>query len=122
MSQFAGDTIEACNENHLLQLAGCLGTLPADLLSRWPSAETYFHPDGTLYRSKTSGPEAAVTFEPLEKYFARNKPPNMDTEEEKVILLLLRSIFQYDPAARPSATELLSHPWFNEAAESKLRS
>lgn len=48
----------------------------------------------------------------LEGRFAHNKPQDVDEVEEKQILHLLRSIFQYDAAARPTAEQLLDHPWF----------
>ncbi|KAK1999779.1 serine/threonine-protein kinase SRPK3 [Colletotrichum falcatum] len=48
----------------------------------------------------------------LEKLMSDNKPPDMDEAEEAMVVSLLRSIFQYDPAKRPSAAELLEHAWF----------
>lgn len=50
--------------------------------------------------------------EPLEEFFWRKKPKDMDGIEGKQILHLLRWILQYDPAKRPSAEEILKHEWF----------
>ncbi|KAK1963166.1 serine/threonine-protein kinase SRPK3 [Colletotrichum sublineola] len=48
----------------------------------------------------------------LEKLIRDNKPSDVDEAEEEIIVSLLRSIFQYDPAKRPSAADLLEHAWF----------
>lgn len=48
----------------------------------------------------------------LEGRFDDNKPQDVDEVEEQQVLHLLRWIFQYDAAARPTAEELLDHPWF----------
>lgn len=50
--------------------------------------------------------------EPLEAIFRRKKPEDIGEVEEKQILHLLRCIFQYDPAKRPSAEDILRHEWF----------
>ncbi|KAK1985379.1 serine/threonine-protein kinase SRPK3 [Colletotrichum cereale] len=50
----------------------------------------------------------------LEKMISGNKPSDVDEAEEEIIVSLLRSIFQYDPATRPSAADLLGHAWFKK--------
>ncbi|KAK2024283.1 serine/threonine-protein kinase SRPK3 [Colletotrichum zoysiae] len=53
-------------------------------------------------------------FDSLEKLISDNKPSDVDEAEEEIIVSLLRSIFQYDPAQRPSAAELLEHAWLKD--------
>jgi non-specific serine/threonine protein kinase len=40
--------------------------------------------------------------------------PDLDEEEANKVKALIRWILQYDPAKRPSPTEILSDPWFCE--------
>ncbi|KAF9876997.1 serine/threonine-protein kinase SRPK3 [Colletotrichum karsti] len=47
----------------------------------------------------------------LEKLINTHKPAGVDDEEEKQIVGLLRSIFQYSPDERPSAADLLQNRW-----------
>ncbi len=47
----------------------------------------------------------------LEKRFIEIMTGDIDEEEEKVVESLLRLILQYDPLRRPSAADLLEHPW-----------
>lgn len=47
----------------------------------------------------------------LENLFRANKTADIDEEEASEITGLLRWILQYDATKRPSATELLEHPW-----------
>lgn len=61
---------------------------------------------------------------PLEETFRQKKPKDIDEIEEKQILHLLRWMFQYNPAERPSAEEILRHEWFqtqSDACTSPLR-
>ena len=51
---------------------------------------------------------------PLETLFEKYKPKDMDSDEAKVVTDLIRQILQYEPAKRPTAAQLLEHPWFNE--------
>ncbi|KAJ4412065.1 hypothetical protein N0V82_008865 [Gnomoniopsis sp. IMI 355080] len=48
----------------------------------------------------------------LEQRFCEKKPEDIDEVEGQNIIHLLRWIFQYDAAARPTAVEILNHPWF----------
>jgi serine/threonine protein kinase len=47
---------------------------------------------------------------PLEEYFDLQKPSSLDTAQSKVIFTLLRQILDYDPARRPTTSDLLEHP------------
>ena len=49
-------------------------------------------------------------FGSLEKLF-RDNPKEIGDEEEREIVSLLKSIFQHGPLKRPSASDLLEHPW-----------
>ena len=51
---------------------------------------------------------------PLEVLFKQNKPEDIDEEEADVVTSLIRTILKYEPSERPSAAELLEHPWFQE--------
>ncbi|CAN8101671.1 unnamed protein product [Discula destructiva] len=46
----------------------------------------------------------------LEQRFSDLKPEDMNEVEEQQVVHLLRRIFQYDPAMRPTVEELLDHP------------
>ncbi|KAJ4414294.1 hypothetical protein N0V82_008023 [Gnomoniopsis sp. IMI 355080] len=48
----------------------------------------------------------------LEERFADKKPPDVGEVEAQEIVHLLRWIFQYDTATRPTAEEILNHSWF----------
>jgi serine/threonine protein kinase len=49
-------------------------------------------------------------YDSLEKLFRDHKPDDIDEEEERHVVSLLRSV-QYDPLKRPSAASLLEHSW-----------
>lgn len=53
----------------------------------------------------------------LEKRFTEKKPEDIDEAEEKQIVHLLRWIFQYDAAMRPTVQQILDHPWFRDLEE-----
>lgn len=74
------------------------------MLEAWPSV-----------RAATDEEEPLIIMAPcrsLEERFAAKKPHDVDEAEEQQIVHLLRWIFQYDAAARPTAEEILEHPWF----------
>ncbi len=57
-------------------------------------------------------PEPEFHYPTLEDLFNQNKSPDLDADESATIKALLRQILTYDPDQRPSAAELLKHPWF----------
>ena len=50
----------------------------------------------------------------LEGYFNEYKRADVSDKEAAAITELIRLVLQYDPKKRPSAVELLKHPWFAE--------
>lgn len=73
-----------------------------DMLGAWPSVST-------------DEEEPLIIMAPcrsLEERFSDKKPQDVDEVEEQQMVHLLRWIFQYDAAARPTAEEILDHPWF----------
>lgn len=49
----------------------------------------------------------------MEELFDR-AGPDLEGEEAHNVKALVRSILQYDPAERPSPTEILANPWFRK--------
>ena len=52
-----------------------------------------------------------VEQESMEQLFDEAKP-DISEEEAQEVKAFIRLILQYDPAKRPSAADLLRHPWF----------
>lgn len=104
------------DDAHLLEMIELLGPLPSQLLSKWPRSHKYMHPDGEIFNMIVDGSkEELFPIESIETAFVLNKPTEVDDEEGYVILNLLRYILKYDPAKRPSAVEILDHPWFKDS-------
>ena len=59
---------------------------------------------------------------PLRDRWFRDKHPDMDSEESDAVASFLEQILQYDPAARPTTTELLKHPWIEKFCAGKTNS
>jgi len=49
----------------------------------------------------------------MEKLFDQADPV-LDEKEARMVKTLIRHILQYDPAKRPSPSEIFRDPWFNE--------
>lgn len=120
------------NADHLLQLTHALGPLPSTLRGFWPRYDAYFDSTGKQQRfsvesnsnSPATTPEHGIedfiderNFDldpvgglPLEARFARIA--EIDDEEASTICQLLRMILVYEANERPSANQILGHPWF----------
>ncbi|KAG5815098.1 hypothetical protein H9Q74_009136 [Fusarium xylarioides] len=129
------DYDETSNDEHLIQLWEVIGPLPKSLLKKWRRADQYFDANGNRLEVKpqdedyvsgdedmesgdgtdeeSDGPPLAYLgrFLSLEDQFMAERPGDIDEAEAKEILELLRWIFQYDPAHRPSTGDLINHPW-----------
>ncbi|KAF9505645.1 hypothetical protein BS47DRAFT_1367920 [Hydnum rufescens UP504] len=110
-----GLTEEEMNDDHLVQLISVLWSPP-----RRPSCAmvtVFLVLLSGRYRDRPPPPEMETL--PLETSLEREAPPEMDTAEVKAVGVLLREILQYDPAKRPTAADLLNHPWFQAIRESE---
>ena len=112
-----GDNPDQENDDHLLQLSNILGPLPDHLYALWIRSSRYFTADRVQFNSFLEDvPEGTdlltAKAEPLEQFFDRAKPEGMSDEEAKAVKALLRRILQYEPAKRPTLSEILKDPWF----------
>ncbi|KAF9769289.1 hypothetical protein IL306_013298 [Fusarium sp. DS 682] len=130
------DYDETSNDEHLIQLWEVIGPLPKPLLEKWHRADQYFDSSGQRLENKSSEddylsgdedmdsddgmdeeendvpPLACLgKFLSLEDQIKDEKPSDIDEAEADEITNLLRWIFQYDPAHRPSTSDLINHPW-----------
>ncbi|KAF4444939.1 CMGC SRPK kinase [Fusarium acutatum] len=129
------DYDETSNDEHLIQLWEVIGPLPKPLLEKWRRADQYFDTSGNRLEVKpyedgyvsgdedmdsgdgtadeSDGPPLAYLghFVSLEDQFMAEMSGDIDEAEAKEILALLRWIFQYNPAHRPSTSDLINHPW-----------
>ncbi|KAF4951191.1 hypothetical protein FGADI_7682 [Fusarium gaditjirri] len=133
------DYDETSNDEHLIQLWEVIGPLPKPLLEKWRRADQYFDASGKRMEIKpqdddyvsgnedmdsvdgmddeeSNGPPLAYLghFLSIEDQIKEERPDDIDEEESGEILQLLRWIFQYDPAHRPSTSDLIDHPWLRQ--------
>lgn len=109
------------DDEHLLEVIEKLGPLPEELFSHWKTSALYYTKDGKMYNwfidGVTEGEDPVTPdpseFETMEEAFDK-ECPEMAEEEAQEVKKLIRWILQYDPAKRPSAEEILRHPWFAE--------
>jgi serine/threonine protein kinase len=101
-----------------------LGPLPKGLAERWTRSSKYFTPPGVQFNSNPK--ESAEEGDPLsekvgrlEEYLEQKKSKDLPDKSAEEVMALLRQILQWDPAKRPSASELLQNPWFCEEGRTK---
>lgn len=108
-------TQEHIDDCHLLSMIDQLGPLPERIFSQWPRSHKYFRSDGEPFNSLVSGTEIQLIESPsLETRFQEEKSSEINENEEKIVLDLLLSALSYEPENRPSAKEMLYHPWFGD--------
>ncbi|KAG4268041.1 CMGC/SRPK protein kinase [Fusarium proliferatum] len=120
----AKDDTSLLDDEYLLQITDRLGPLPDELYKYWKTSSRYYTKDGTKYNCMIGGvPEGR---EPLmleqcsmEQAFDR-AGSEMTEDKAQEVKKLIRWILQYDPAKRPSAEEILRHPWFADDSGVKM--
>jgi serine/threonine protein kinase len=108
---------ESIDDQHLVDLDGIVGPLPESIHQRWTRSSKYFTTERVLYNIATEPYEdncdpMEIIIHSAEERFDRGKPSSLSGEEAILIKALIRRTLQYDPAKRPSASELLHDPWF----------
>jgi serine/threonine protein kinase len=104
-------------DDHLLMLSDSLGPLPEKLYAFWTRSSKYYTPERVhfntfLYDDPEETDLLLNKMKPLEELFDENKPDGLSDNESKMIKALLRRILQYDPAKRPTPSQILQDPWF----------
>ena len=107
---------DLADDDHLLQLNDFIGPLPENLHQRWARSSSYFTSERVQYSSidldEEDNPILDGADDTMEKLFDKFKPASRSVEEDMLIKALVRRTLQYDPAKRPTASELLQDPWF----------
>lgn len=105
------------DDDHLLSFDERLGPLPDNLYRQWETSSLYFTPDRKLFNCEVGGVREGqeplmIDWQPMEELFDESSP-DIEKREADQVKQLIRWILQYDPAKRPSAAEILEHPWFS---------
>ncbi|KAG8624535.1 hypothetical protein KVT40_007602 [Elsinoe batatas] len=106
--------LEETDDDHISQLHDILGPLPEDLKAAWPRLDRWYGPnDEPLNPFGESGDEPSI-FPPLEAAFMERKGSDVSEEQADEVCKLIRSILKHNPSERPTAMEVLKHPWFKK--------
>ncbi|OJJ07359.1 hypothetical protein ASPVEDRAFT_46701 [Aspergillus versicolor CBS 583.65] len=92
------------------------GPLPEPWWSSWEGRE-YYEPDSSREDTSLRGFLKHPVAHTLKDINGETQRSAIPQEELELFGDLLESMFQYDPAKRPSIEEVLKHPWFAFAAE-----
>jgi serine/threonine protein kinase len=117
------------DDEHILMLIDTVGPLPERFYNRWTRSSKYFTPEGVQYNRYVDNPDQPIypdylpelmggKMELVEDLFIELKPKSFSSEEATLVKALIRRTLQYDPAKRPTASELLQDPWFTTEFES----
>jgi serine/threonine protein kinase len=111
---------------HLLSLTARLSSLPDALFKQWKTSSLYFTPERKLFNCQLGGvPDGGeplmVEQTSMEELFDQ-AGPDLAVEEAHAVKTLIRRILQFDPANRPSPSEILSDPWFCEIKDEIIKS
>lgn len=101
------------DDSHILMLIDQIEPLPERMLSQWENSNRYFRSNGQHFNAIVDGSDIeSLHIYTLETLFRHEKRCEIDANEEESVIDMLKQILRYDPEKRPSAEELLSHPWF----------
>ncbi len=121
---YVGGTDDSTDDDHVLQMAATLGPLPTEFLARYPRSSIYFNEKGEITRhyvgnlGEDQTPDDIETLPPLDAFLDCEKGVDLGEDEASIIKKLLRAILQFDATKRPSASEILAHPWFADSVVS----
>ncbi|KAF2805871.1 serine protein kinase [Mytilinidion resinicola] len=101
------------DDDHLTQLNDIIQPLPDPIMTAWPRASKWYGPNRQPLAPYSEG-EPPYIHDSLQVLFLKNKPDEINDKESAVLCSLMKQILQYGPAKRPSAVDLLKHPWFSE--------
>jgi hypothetical protein len=102
-------------------LSDSLGPLPDHLYALWTRSSRYYTNRGVqfntlLYEPSDGTDLLANKMKPLEEFFDEHRAVGVSDEEARTVKATLRWILQYDPAKRPTPSQILQNPWFRRRA------
>ena len=97
----------------LSRIEGILGSYPAHMVESSPESPKYFNMSGVIYeRDEEDGSFALIYAKKTSLRCRLHLPPAGEaSEDEELFLEFVRLMLIVDPAQRPSAEQLLTHPW-----------
>ncbi|GJJ15342.1 hypothetical protein Clacol_009618 [Clathrus columnatus] len=112
------------DDSHFIQFYKVIGKLPDSIIDAWPRSSKYF--DLVTGERINPRPQEADDYHSndmsfqlfgnryarLEVRFGKDKHETINDEESAVVCSIIRQILSYSPEDRPSAADLLKHPWF----------
>lgn len=117
-------------DDHMLHLVDALGPPPITIAAHWPRRNLYFDQEGqqikftvvtesnvTAEEYSDSDSEDSETDQTLRGRFTAEKMDGISQEEATMIINLLSKVLVYEASKRPTARELLDHPWFHPTVD-----
>ncbi|KAH7067449.1 hypothetical protein BKA63DRAFT_536906 [Paraphoma chrysanthemicola] len=95
------------DDDHLIQFNDVSRPLLDSMIAAWPRASKWY--DDKCHSLQPYSDEEPYIHESLQDLFAREKLPEIDEDEQSILVALICSILNYDPKQRPPAEELLPH-------------
>jgi serine/threonine protein kinase len=99
------------DDDHLVQLNDVIRPLPDSMMQAWPLASKWY--GSNRQRLQPYSDDEPYIHDSIDKLFIENRSPEIGDGESAILLALMRQILQYDPQSRPTAEDLLKHPWFS---------
>lgn len=99
------------DDDHILQLNDVIRPLPDSMIQAWPRVNKWYGPN--RQRLQPYSDDEPYIHKPMDKLFRENKSPEIDDDESTILVALMLQILEFDPQLRPSAEDLLKHPWFS---------
>ncbi|GJJ15341.1 hypothetical protein Clacol_009617 [Clathrus columnatus] len=112
------------DDSQFIQFYKVIGKLPDSIIDAWPRSSKFFDPvsgerinprpqEADDYHSDDMSFQLfGNNYAPLEVRFGKDKHETINDEESAVVCSIIRQILSYSPEDRPSAADLLKHPWF----------
>ena len=95
------------DDEHLTCMIEVLGPMPQHLLKQWTGRHRYVNEEGVVPEDTEEGPFGEL----LGEQIVKRKPSDMSEEESRQFEDLIRRMCHWIPEERPTADQILEHPW-----------
>ena len=95
------------DNEQLCSMIEALGPMPEHLVLQWQDRDSFLSLEGKTLGELENDPFS----DPLGVQISQRKPKAMSAEEATLFGTFVRAMLRFEPDTRPSAEELLKHPW-----------